>query len=71
MPPGSASNRQYGGFFISERTGSRHDKLRGHTTCRARKLFAPASNAGVSPEELLIAIQRSKRAVRTHEYPKQ
>lgn len=36
-----------------------------------RFIFAPVSNAGVSPKELLIVIQRSKRAVRTNEYPKQ
>jgi len=35
-----------------------------------RFIFAPASNAGVSPKELLIVIQRSKHAVRTNTYPK-
>lgn len=33
--------------------------------------FAPSSNAGVSPKELLIVIQRSKRAVKTNHYPRQ
>jgi len=33
--------------------------------------FTPSSNAGVSPKEVLIAIQRSKRAVKTNNYPKQ
>lgn len=33
--------------------------------------FTPSSNAGVAPEELLIVIQRSKRAVKTNHYPKQ
>lgn len=32
--------------------------------------FTPSSNAGVSPKELLIVIQRSKRAVKTNNYPK-
>jgi hypothetical protein len=35
-----------------------------------RFLFAPASNAGVSPKELLIVIQRSKRAVKLNDYPR-
>lgn len=35
-----------------------------------RFLFAPASNVGVSPKELLIVIQRSKRAVKTNDYPR-